>query len=115
LIPWLLNSGSRGQGQNGVDVITHAGERLISELSTADIEERSVARDTQPVEDVHRTDPDTEVRGHRPAGGDVLEHIGQDRMGVSVPADPIRVVTGPVFGHVVPAIAVFCFEAPRPS
>jgi hypothetical protein len=99
------------EGEKGVNLIAQTSDRLITELPVAVVEDYSTARDAQAIKHTHRANPDTNMRRYRPPGGEVIEHVGHDRMGVSVPAGPVRALI--VFSHVIVAIAVLFFEAPR--
>src|SRR5208282_1796968 len=98
-------------GENRVDVIAQAGDRLISELPAAVVEHQPAAGDLEAVEDVHCADADADMRHYRPAGREVVKDVAHYRIGMSVAADPIRAFV--IFGHAIAAIAVLFFEAPR--
>src|SRR6516164_5382187 len=53
------------------------------------------------------------MRRYRPAGAEVIDHVGHYRIGVTVAADPPRAFV--VLGNAIAAMAVLFFEAPRPQ
>ena len=56
------------------------------------------------------------MRCDRPAGGEIVENVGHDRIGVPIAADPVDAVAGcsETVCHIVLAIAVFLLKPPRP-
>src|SRR6202030_4324458 len=83
------------EGEGRAEIVADPGYPLITELPAAVVEELSDARDFQPVENVDRPHSEPDMRRNRVAEREVVEHIGHDRIGVPVAADPFDYEVGP--------------------